>query len=183
MAGYTGHERQYAARKPSRCLLAGTRGNALQSCNALLRSRVRCRGLATHYLLGGCSHLHLACSHLKGLQFILPKMAHLPLHMQYPEMGGHTTAPHLSPWCQPSIRHKSGHMTGALIHKLGHACVACTLCSMYATANAIKQLALGMHSYSQRFIRRAPEHDMILVLHLISSALLTDAFFPRTVVP
>ena len=53
---------------------------------------------------------------------------------------------------------------------------------MYAT-NAIKQLALGMHSYSQRFIRRAPEHDMILVLHLISSALLTDAFFPRTVVP
>ena len=141
MAGYTGHERQYAARKPSRCLLAGTRGNALQSCNALLRSRVRCRGLATHYLLGGCSHLHLACSHLKGLQFILPKMAHLPLHMQYPEMVRHTTAPHLSPWCQPSSDFLPDNMmqlppSSAHSHLVPHATAAAKGASTAGTAVA-----------------------------------------------
>ena len=103
MAGYTGHERQYADGKASRCLLACTQGNAFQCCNVLLRNRVQCHGLATHNPWGGCSHLHLTCSHLERFKFISPKMAHLPLHMKYSEMTGHTTAPHLSPWCQPSI--------------------------------------------------------------------------------
>ena len=106
MAGYTGHERQYADGKASRCLLACTQGNAFQCCNVLLRNRVQCHGLATHNPWGGCSHLHLTCSHLERFKFISPKMAHLPLHMKYSEMTGRTTAPHLSPWCQPSNLHR-----------------------------------------------------------------------------
>jgi hypothetical protein len=48
---------------------------------------------------------------------------------------------------------------------------------MHAT-HACKQIESGMHCLSQGFICRTSENDMVFILDLISSALLTNSLSP-----